>query len=78
MTKANRTKPYSNKGAVAQYLQMKEFRSQATFRICCDGSTYWLVNNHRLTEDEFNSMFPLELVRDNEKGSRIGSAQQIY
>lgn len=77
MYKAQKAKPINN-NAIHTYIQMKQFRNDATFRICCDGSCYWIVNGHQLTEDEFNNLYPLGLLNRQTKGKRIGNAQQIY
>lgn len=79
MTKANRTKPYSNKGGVRQYIEVKQFRSDYTFSITCEGECFYNVNGNKIPEDQFNDMFPLQSINsNNEKGTRIGSPQQIY
>jgi len=67
-----------NISGIQFYLANKRYRAEATFRIDRDGSCYYLLNNHRLTEDQLNSMFPLTLSTPNVKGARIGSANQIY
>jgi len=60
------------------YLAMKRYRAEATFCYRCGEEPYYLLNNHKLTEDQLNSMFPLTLSTPNIKGPRIGSSQQIY
>lgn len=77
MTRGDRTKPYSNNGAVAEYLQMKQFRSQYTFSITCEGEMFWNVNGHKMSDQQFNEMYPLGLLNRSTKG-KIGHPQQIY
>lgn len=76
MTKASQSKPINNLG-IHTYLAMKRHRAEAIFCYRTCGS-YWLVNGHRLTNDEFNSMFPLDMPKNNVKGDRIGGKQQIH
>lgn len=63
---------------IHELLSIKRMRNEATFRICCDGSSYYIFNGHKLTENQFNEMLPTELIRHNVKGKRIGSTQQIF
>jgi len=67
-----------DRSGIHNYLRNKRYRAEATFRYLSDGTSYYLLNNHRLTEDQLNSMFPLTLSTPNVKGNRIGSSQQIY
>ena len=77
MTKADQTKRINNSG-IHSFLAIKRMRSEATYRICCDGSCVWIANGHQLTEQQFNEMYPPELVKTNVKGKRIGHPQQLY
>lgn len=43
MTKASITKPYSNYGGVLAYLRMKQFRSDHTFTITCEGDAFLML-----------------------------------
>lgn len=63
-----------NNTGINNYLAIKRMRSEATFCYRPNGS-YWLVNNHMLTDRQFNEMFPLELTRPNVKGETIGHKQ---
>ena len=67
-----------NNNGIQNYLAIKRMRSEATCRITCDGQCYYIVNGHHLSEDDFNTMLPLELLRHNVKGSRICSPNQLY
>jgi len=67
-----------NISGIQFYLANKRYRQEATLRITCDGQCYYLVNGHRVTEQELNKMYPLTLSTPNVKGGRIGSSQQIY
>lgn len=67
-----------NISGIQFYLAMKRYRAEATFCYRCGEEPYYLLNNNRITENQLNSMFPLTLSAPNVKGSRIGSAQQIF
>lgn len=77
MYKGQSTKPINNK-AIHSYIQMKMFRSQCTFTITCEGEMYWTVNGHKMSDQQFNEMYPLGLLNRETKGKRIGNSQQIY
>lgn len=77
MTTATRQKSTVNNNGIHNYLAMKRYRAEATFCYRTCGS-YWLVNSHRLTQDQFDNMFPLDIPKNNVKGQRIGSPQQIH
>ena len=66
-----------NNNGINNYLAIKRMRAEATFRITCEGECYYIVNGHHLMEDEFNSMYPVELIRTNVKGNTIGHKQQV-
>jgi len=76
MTKAQ-AKQINNNG-IHTYLAMKRYRAEATFCYRCCGGSYWLVNGHQLTQEQFDSMYPLVMENHNVKGDRIGGKQQIF
>lgn len=78
MTTATRQNQSINNSGIHTYLAMKRYRAEATFCYRCCGGSYWLVNGHKLTQEQFDTMFPLELPKHNVKGNRIGSPQQIH
>lgn len=67
-----------NISGIQYYLANKRYRAEATFCYRCCGNSYWLVNAHKLTQEQFDSMFPLAIENHNVKGKRIGSSQQNY
>lgn len=78
MTTATRQKTTVNNNGIHTYLAMKRYRAEATFCYRCGGGSYWLVNGHRLSQEQFDAMFPLDMPKSNVKGQRIGSPQQIH
>ena len=77
MTTATRQKSTVNNNGIHNYLAMKRYRAEAIFCYRTCGS-YWLVNGHRLTQEQFDSMFPLEIINKNVKGATIGHPQQVH
>jgi hypothetical protein len=77
MTTANRTKPLIGNGAWAVYVSNKEARNKYTCTIDCEGECYYMVEGSRVTESEFNQMFPIGLIyRSTHR--HLDSRQQIY
>lgn len=62
MTIGNRSKPLIGNGAWAVYVTNKEARNKYSFTIECSGECYWIVEGTRVTESEFNQMFPVGLI----------------
>lgn len=77
MTVGNRSKPLNGNGAWAAYVVNKQARNRYSFTIDCEGECYWMVEGTRVTETEFNQMFPLEVIRES-KGARLDGKQRIY
>ena len=77
MTAASRTNPLKGNGAWASYVANKEARNKYTCTIECDGNCYYMVEGTRVTESEFNQMFPIGLI-NRSLHDRLDSRQNIY
>lgn len=77
MTVGNRSKPLNGNGAWAAYVSNKEARNKYTFTIDCEGECYWMVEGTKVTESEFNQMFPIGLI-DRSNHRRLDCRQNIY
>ena len=78
MTKGNRTKHLTSNGAVVQYCINKLNRNKYTFTIDCEGECYYLVEGVKVTESEFNQMFPIGLINHSRYNERLDSRQNIF
>lgn len=76
-TIAERSKPLTGNGAWAAYVSNKESRAKYTCTIECDGNCFYMVEGTRVTESEFNQMFPIGLI-DRSAHIRLDSRQRIY
>ena len=61
-TAASYSKPLTGNGEWAAYVTNKEARNKYTCTIDCDGNCYYMVEGTRVTESEFNQMFPIGLI----------------
>ena len=76
-TSAERTKNLKGNGAWSAYVSNKQARAKYTCTIECDGSYYYMVEGTRVTESEFNQMFPIGLIyRSNHH--HLDSRQNFY
>ena len=76
-SKANLSKPLNGNGAWAAYVSNKEARNKYTCTIDCDGNCYYMVEGTRVTESEFNQMFPIGLI-NRSTHEHLDSRQRIY
>jgi hypothetical protein len=76
-TSGNRSKPLNGNGAWAAYVVNKQARNRYSFTIDCEGECYWMVEGTRVTETEFNQMFPIGLI-NRSTHDHLDSRQKIY
>jgi len=76
-TAASYSKPLTGNGAWASYCQNKQARNKYTFTIDCDGTCYYMVEGTRVTESEFNQMFPIGLI-NRSLHEHLDSRQKIF
>lgn len=68
-------RPKQGSGYIQSYLATKLSRSQHTFTYESSGIGYYTVNGNRISESEFNKLFPLTISNGRE---RLDSRQNYY
>lgn len=76
-TTADQTKPKYFNGSVSAYVKNKEARNKYTFTIDSNGESYYMVDGKKLSEKEFNAMFPIGLINIGWK-EHLDSRQRIF
>ena len=65
---ASRRRRYLLVGNVKEVLENKLIRSKYTFTYECNGDGYYTVDGEKITIEEFNILFPIELKPPAPKG----------
>lgn len=76
-TLADQNKPKYFNGSVSAYVKNKEYRNKYTFTIDKDGNGFYTVDGKRLSEKEFNKLFPIGLINIGNK-QHLDSRQKIH